>query len=140
MSLRRYASIAPSKGTTWPPEVRAHVETHQPPCLGPLAGMPEPCAGQSELDHIRASGGIGMKSKSVAVNAARMCGIHHRRKTDFGRQYRPKLLQLVGLLHGDCARCQDESMREYGVPLEREHNHVDPVYGCRDCPVSVQPL
>lgn len=138
--LRRYAPMKASIGTTWPSEVRVHVASHQPGCLGPVARMPEPCGGSVELDHIRASGAIGRKSKSIAVNAARLCGIHHRRKTEAGKTWRPVLIALVGLLHGECVACQAENLAEYGVPLEAEHVHVDPVYGCRDCPSVVPPL
>lgn len=138
--MRRYAPMKQGTGTVWPSEVRVHVSSHQPGCLGPVAGMPGPCGGSVELDHIRASGAIGKKSKSIAVNGARLCGLHHRTKTEAGKTWRPVLLRLVSLLHGDCADCRAENLREYGVPLEAEHAHVDPVYGCRDCPVTVPPL
>lgn len=114
--MRRTSGLTPSAGTRWPASVREHVATHQPPCIGPLAGMPGTCLGESELDHVRA-GGIGVKSASVAVNAARLCAWHHSIKTREGRTYRPLILAVIARLHGECAECQRESIARYGVPL-----------------------
>lgn len=107
--------MKPSRGTVWPTEVRAHVHTHQPLCVGPLAGMYGPCEGSIELDHIRASGGIGLKSKSIATNAASMCSAHHSMKTNEGKRWRPRLIDVVRALFGDCAQCQEEWAREWAV-------------------------
>jgi len=115
----RRTALRPSAGTRWPPSVIAHVRTHQPPCIGPQAGMPGTCAGQSENDHVRASGGISMKSDSIATNCARLCnGTHHPMKTNEGKRWRPRLLEVIADLHGECAECQRESIERYGVPLE----------------------
>jgi len=113
-----------SRGTVWPPEVREHVREHQGwGCIGPQAGMPGECIGPAiELDHVRASHGTGMKSKSIAVNAARLCRVHHPMKTDHGSTYRPLLLAAIARLHGECAQCQRESIEVYGVPLEESVN------------------
>ena len=115
--MRRSSALQPSRGTVWPPEVREHVAEHQRVCLGPLAGMPGECRGAAELDHVRASGGLGMKSASVAVNAARLCNWHHWLKGQRGRTYRPRLLDVIAFLHSECAQCQRESIETYGVPL-----------------------
>lgn len=81
-------------------------------CIGPAVGMPEPCQGGVELDHIRSSGGMGMKSESTLDNAAPLCGVHHRRKTNEGKRWRPRLIALVEKRLGtDCG-------------------HVEPTYGC----------
>jgi hypothetical protein len=69
------------------------------------------------MDHVRASGGVGMKSDSVAVNAARLCWAHHDLKGREGRTWRPRLLDVIAQLHGECARCQREQIETYGVPL-----------------------
>lgn len=132
MTLRRYSEMKPSAGTQWPKEVREHIESHQPSCVGHLAGMPGPCGGSEEIDHIRASGGIGLKSKSIATNGARCCSMHHRIKTEAGKQWRPKLIDIVNQLASGCESCEAESLAEWGVPLN-EHTHVDPVYGCKAC-------
>lgn len=117
MTLRRRAPMKPSRGTVWPFDVVAHVVTHQRDCIGPLAGMEGECFGQVVGDHVRASGGMGMKSRSVAVNCARLCFPHHEKKTHEGRDWRPKLLAVIADLHGDCVQCQRESIEEYGRPL-----------------------
>lgn len=95
MTLRRYAPIKPYKGTVWPADVRAEIEARDPWCVGPVVGMPGECYGTPELDHVRASGGIGMKSRSTADNGVRLCGGHHRLKTEHGKEWRPKLLDYL---------------------------------------------
>jgi hypothetical protein len=83
--------------------------------------MPEPCSGSLEPDHIRASGAIGMKSRSTLDNLAPLCGIHHRRKTREGRTWRPRLIDIVNARMGlGCT-------------------HVEPVWGCETCPQLVDP-
>ena len=116
VTLRRAAPMKRSAGTRWPTEVRRHIRTHQDGCLGPRVGMPGDCMGGLELDHVRV-GGTGMKSKSLAVNGAQLCSWHHSIRTREGRTYRPRLLSLIGELHGECPRCQRECITEYGVPL-----------------------
>ncbi len=106
--IRRYAPMKQSRGTVWPTEVRAHVATHQPLCIGPLAGMLGDCAGTSELDHVRAAHGTSMKSDSIATNAARLCGVHHRVKTNAGKTWRPRLITVVRALFRGCERCEAE--------------------------------
>lgn len=113
----RRGALKSSGGTRWPTAVRLHVETHQRGCLGAAVNMPGPCAGALELDHIRASGGIGMKSLSIAVNAARTCTWHHSIKTREGRTWRPKLIAEVARLASECSDCQRESIEAYGTPL-----------------------
>ena|SRR3990167_1941941 len=109
MTLRRYAPLKASRGTTWPPEVRAHVLEHWAGCYGPLAGMWGECYGALELDHVRASHGIGMKSASVVSNAAALCSQHHRTKTENGREWRPRLLSVIAALSRGCPACEAES-------------------------------
>jgi hypothetical protein len=119
MTLRRNTPMRRSRGTEWPTEVREHVREHQGwGCIGPRAGMPGECIGpEIQLDHVRA-GGMGMKSRSVAVNGARLCArVHHPMKTEHA-EWRGPLLALIARLHGECARCQRESILVYGVPLE----------------------
>ena len=115
--LRRSAPMARSAGTRWPAEVREHVREHQPRCIGPLAGMPWDCTPGYELDHVRASGGVGMKSESIATNGAQLCPRHHELKTRAGRTWRPRLLAVIARLHGECARCQRESIEHWGTAL-----------------------
>jgi hypothetical protein len=108
MTLRRYAPLKQSRGTVWPADVREHIATHQPYCIGPLAGMPGECVGASELDHIRASHGTGMKSDSIATNGARLCSWHHYLKGQAGKIWRPRLITVVRSLFRGCERCETE--------------------------------
>ena len=95
MSLRRYSPLKASRGTVIPSEVRRQVEYRDRLCVGFVVGMPGDCAGSYELDHVRASGGLGMKSPSTVGNLVRMCGTHHRVKTEHGREWRPVLISYI---------------------------------------------
>ncbi len=95
MTLRRYAPIAASRGTVIPSAVRAEVVKRDPFCVGPSVGMDGRCYGSSELDHVRASGAVGMKSASTPDNLVRLCSAHHRVKTGDGRKWRPVLLAYL---------------------------------------------
>ena len=93
--LRRYSELKKSAGTEWPADVRRALERRDPVCVGRVLGFPVTCFGGLELDHIRASGGIGMKSRSTLDNGARLCSACHRWKTLNGRIARPLLLEYV---------------------------------------------
>lgn len=95
MTLRRYGPMKASRGTVIPADVRKAVEYRDRLCVGYVVGMPGECAGSYELDHVRASGGLGMKSSSTISNLVRMCGVHHRVKTESGRQWRPVLVAYI---------------------------------------------
>lgn len=95
--LRRYAPIKPSAGTTIPADVRAFVNKRDIVCVGAVVGFPGECGGSYELDHVRASGGLGLKSRSTSDNLVRLCAQHHRYKTDHGREARPLLLEYLGV-------------------------------------------
>ena len=117
MTLRRYAGIKPSRGTQWPPEVRREVERldgHR--CVCERAGFPPEvvarCGGiDVQLDHVRASHGMGMKSRSTVDNAVLLGSWAHKWKTEHGREARPLLLDWIAKRSGAC-------------------QHVDPVFGC----------
>jgi 5-methylcytosine-specific restriction endonuclease McrA len=53
------------------------------------------CAGPLDVDHVRASGGLGMKSPTVRTNLVVLCRFHHRQKTDWGKTWRPLLLAYL---------------------------------------------
>ncbi len=95
MTLRRYTPIKASRGTVIPPKVRAEVQARDHGCVMARLALWVPCAGQLELDHVRASGGIGMKSESAPENLVTLCSAHHRIKTLEGRKWRPKLLAYL---------------------------------------------
>ena len=120
--IRRYAPIRPSLGTRWPPEVRAEIMARDKGrCIGPLAGLPDStCHGSIEIDHVRASHGMGMKSRSTADNGVVLCGNHHRIKTAEGKHCRPLLLAYLERVNGDCS-------------------HVDVVSQCESCRRRLDP-
>ena len=93
--LRRYAPMKPSRGTVIPVSVRREVEYRDRLCVGYVVGMPGECGGSYELDHVRASGGLGIKSPSTVSNLVRMCSNHHRVKTEAGREWRPRLIAYL---------------------------------------------
>ena len=94
MSLRRYAQLKPSRGTTIPAEVRLFVLHRDGGCVG-FGRLPGECQGGLELDHVRASHGMGMKSATTADNLVSLCAAHHRYKTEHGREARPILLDYL---------------------------------------------
>jgi hypothetical protein len=112
--VRRYTPLKPSRGTTWPEDVRRAARLRDRGCIGPRIGMPESCFGEVQLDHVRASGGLSMKSPSTLRNAASLCFVHHHEKTMNGRRWRPVLLEWIAGQSGDCG-------------------HVDPVFDCDSC-------
>lgn len=123
--MRRYAAIKQSLGTRWPTEVVEAAYRLHGGCLGPRVGMPGECAGSLEPDHIRASGAVGMKSRSTLDNCAPLCGVHHRLKTREGRKWRPLLIEAV-----------DRALA--GRSIE-DCGHVDPVFGCGSCQRRADP-
>jgi len=105
-----------SRGTEWPPEVRSEVNRLDGGrCVCERAGFPPEvvarCGGDIQLDHVRASGGISMKSRSTVDNGALLSAWCHRWKTDNGKVARPLLLDWIAKRSGSCV-------------------HVDPVFGC----------
>lgn len=111
MTLRRYSPMKASSGTTIPGDVRAAVLARDGMCVGPQVGMPGICVGGLELDHVRASHGMGMKSETTVGNLVALCSGHHRLRTSYGKTWRPILLDYIA--RTDCG-------------------HVDPVFGCCD--------
>lgn len=114
--IRRYAPMSKSAGTRWPSDVLERLRERDRLCVGFVIGMPGDCYGTLEPDHVRASGAIGMKSRSTVDNGAMLCSVHHREKTENGRTWRPRILDYIAGKPIDCG-------------------HVDPVYGCESCRV-----
>lgn len=84
-----------SRGTVIPDAMRRNVIVRDEGCVGPRVGFPGLCAGGIELDHVRASGAVGMKSRTAEDNLVSLCGSHHRYKTSFGREARPLLVAYL---------------------------------------------
>jgi len=78
-----------------PPSVRAQVRARDRDCVFTRLGIPHDCFGQLELDHVRASGGLGLRSRSTADNLVVLCPSAHRIKTLEGRRWRPVLLAWI---------------------------------------------
>ena len=93
--IRRCTGLKPSRGTVIPPALRVEVYRRDRGCVAPLVGMPGDCGGTLEVDHVRASGAIGRKSRTEVDNLISLCGVHHRLKTENGRQWRPILLAYI---------------------------------------------
>ncbi len=82
------------------PEMYEHVRLRDDyGCLGPSVGMPGPCDGWVELDHIL-NGGTSYRGKSIPTNLASLCTLHHRMKTEAAGTWRPLLVDLVARLEG----------------------------------------
>lgn len=100
--IRRYTPLQPSSGTRIPADVDRHVrQRDMNRCVGPLVGMAPPCEGLVERDHVRASGGMGMKSPSTASNLALLCGRHHRVKTENGHRWRQPLIDYIDAMEAN---------------------------------------
>jgi hypothetical protein len=54
-----------------------------------------PCQGPLDVDHVRASGGLGMKSPTHRTNMVVLCRWHHRLKTEYGKVWRPLLIDYL---------------------------------------------
>jgi hypothetical protein len=78
-----------------PPAVRAHVRERDRDCVFSRLGVPHNCFGRLELDHVRASGGLGLRSRSTPDNLVLLCPWAHRMKTLQGRRWRPVLLGWI---------------------------------------------
>ena len=97
MTIRRYTRLVAARG--WDPDERrvwTAVSARDRTCVGPRAGLPGPCFGQAEHDHVRASRTLGRKSRTTLDNVVLLCALHHRWKTEHGRQARPLLISYLG--------------------------------------------
>lgn len=74
------------------PELYAYLERRDGRCVMATLRADHVCEGPSEVDHVRASGGLGLRSPSTAANCVRLCRWGHRLKTEYGRVWRPLLL------------------------------------------------
>lgn len=96
--------VKPPKRDT-PDEARekAAVRARDRGCVAQRAtGIPMTCDGPLEVDHVRASGGLSVKSLTHRSNMVVLCSHHHRAKTNYGRTWRPFLLDYIEKV-GDAA-------------------------------------
>lgn len=93
---RRTVTLHNHAKDPWPAEVKRQMdERDQRRCIGRVVGFPTICSGGLERDHIRASGGLGMKSRSTLDNGVLLCSMCHQWKTLHGRDARPLLIDYV---------------------------------------------
>jgi hypothetical protein len=78
-----------------PPEVRRSVRERDGGCVFAKLGIDHDCFGQLELDHVRSSGGLGLRSPSTPDNLVLLCSTAHFAKTLNGRRWRPVLLEWI---------------------------------------------
>jgi hypothetical protein len=78
-----------------PAAVRAHVRARDRDCVFAQLGVGHDCWGALELDHVRASAGLGLRSPSSADNLVLLCPAAHCEKTLHGRRWRPVLLAWI---------------------------------------------
>jgi len=95
MTLRRRSPLRPSRGTQVPASVRAEVRERDGGCAGQRIGWPGDHRTALQLDHVRASGALGVKSRSTADNAVMLCLECHDWKTSHGREARPQLIEWI---------------------------------------------
>ena len=97
--LRRYPTRRQARGgprpDPVPATVRAHVRARDRGCVFTRLGIPHLCLGTLELDHVRASGALGLRSRSTPDNLVLLCPAAHRIKTLAGRRWRPVLLAWI---------------------------------------------
>jgi hypothetical protein len=97
--LRRYPTHRRAQGIgrldPIPATVRAHVRRRDGGCVFGRLGVPHDCFGRFELDHVRASGGLGIRSRSTPDNLVVLCPAAHLEKTLHGRRWRPVLLAWI---------------------------------------------
>lgn len=79
--------MKPSRGTVIPSAMRKRVMERDRGCVG-VGLFPGECGGGLELDHVRASHAMGMKSETTDANLVVLCGAHHRWKTEHGKEAR----------------------------------------------------
>jgi hypothetical protein len=92
---RRWGRPARSWGDPIPADVRAYVRERDGSCVFTQLAIPHECFGQLELDHVRSSGGLGLRSPSTADNLVVLCPTAHFAKTLNGRRCRPVLLEWI---------------------------------------------
>jgi len=81
---------------------KRYVRNRDKSCVGPALSFAvfhktgqSPCDGPLDVDHVRASGGLGLKSPTHRTNMVVLCRWHHRLKTEYGKVWRPLLLAYL---------------------------------------------
>ena len=78
---------------------RNYVRARDNGCVAARAmGLPPrlvECRGPLDVDHVRASGGLGLKSPTHRSNMVVLCRWHHTLKTEYGKTWRPLLVAYL---------------------------------------------
>lgn len=90
----------------WSPEVRHRIKFRDSHCVGFPLNFPPHALGQLwcgplEIDHVRASGALGKKSRSTEDNGVLLGAECHRWKTSHGKEARPLLLAYLARFYPD---------------------------------------
>lgn len=88
----------PKKDRKWPEGLHDYIVERDQGCVAHRLqlGRDRPCFGKVQVDHVRHSGGIGMKSPTEAWNLVSLCGQHHYSKTVHeGGDWRPVLIKYL---------------------------------------------
>jgi len=97
--LRRYRGSGRSRRRgephPVPAAVRAAVRARDRGCVFGRLRIVHDCFGRLELDHVRASGGLGIRSRNTPDNLVLLCPAAHLEKTLRGRRWRPVLLDWI---------------------------------------------
>ena len=96
--LKSRSRLKPSRGTVVPEWMRNYVFTRDQAvggCVGRYLGFPGECWGPLDPDHVRSSGGTGMKSPTELWNLASLCRAHHDWKTEHPAEGRPPLIAYL---------------------------------------------
>jgi hypothetical protein len=97
--LRRYRASGRARRVNRPDPipaaVRDSVRARDRGCVFSRLEISHDCFGRLELDHVRASGGLGLRSPSTADNLVVLCPAAHLEKTLHGRRWRPVLLAWI---------------------------------------------
>lgn len=81
--------------TRIPDKMRHYVKHRDAGCIAYLFMGRMDCGGPYDEDHVRASGGLGLKSVTCPCNLVVLCRRHHREKTENGKTWRPRLLAYL---------------------------------------------
>lgn len=76
-------------------DLAAYLERRDGRCAMAKIRADHICDGPSEIDHIRSSGGLGLRSPSIKANCVRLCRWAHLQKTYYGKTIRPLLLYYI---------------------------------------------
>ena len=96
-TLKRKAPRSKQEPST---SMRAYLKQRDKGCVAPLlvgygVSSMSDCQGSLQVDHVRASGGLGMKSPATRDNLLLLCAWHHKAKTEYGKVWRPLLVAYL---------------------------------------------